>query len=179
MRPYQVEYVQLHGWDAEIVGLWLAENEEWLLLHYIPVDYVVDGYVLISKAHIATRIPNKSQQQAELVLRLKGVKQDLPSDFRFADTLSLLRWTEQQYGLVHFVEEEDSTYLGWLNEADVVHFWIDTLEPNGTKDIREENEKPFAFHEIRLIVFGDDYSQSMKLLWQHHCNHELWETGNN
>ncbi len=149
------------------------------MLHYIPVDYIVDGYVLVAKSHIATRAPSKGKQQTELVLRLKGIKQDLPLGFRFADTLPLLRWTEGQYGLVHFVEEENSTFLGWLNEADAVHFWIDTLEPNGTRDTRDENEQPFAFHEIRLIVFGDDYSQSMKLLWQHHSNHELGKTSNN
>lgn len=167
MRPYRVEYVQLRGWQADVTGLWLAENEDWLLLRYIPVDYVVDGFVLLAKQHITSRKPQKGRKQTEQILRLKGVQQVLPPDFGFSDTPSLLRWTQERYGLVHFMEEESSAYFGWLNEADLVHFWLDTLDPNATVVAREEDEPPFVFGEIRLIFFNDDYSQSLKLLWQH------------
>lgn len=51
--------MQLAGWETDQVGLWLAENEEWLLLRQIPVDYVVDGYLLLAKAHIISRKPAK------------------------------------------------------------------------------------------------------------------------
>ena len=179
MRPYRVEYVQLRGWEADVVGLWLAENEEWLLLKYIPADYVVDGFVLIAKQHITARKPGKGRTQKELVLKLKGIKTELPSNFEFSDTPQLLRWTEHHCGLVHFMEEERSAFLGWINEMDVVHFWIDTLEPNGTMAAREPDELPFVFNEIQLIIFNDDYSQSLRLLWQHKSNQRLLNPSDN
>ena len=178
MRPYKVEYVQLRSWNADITGLWLAENEDWLLLRYIPVDYQVDGFVLIAKHHIATREPGKGRKQTELLLKLKGVKAELPLGFKLLDTAELLRWTERQYGLIHFMEEEKSAFLGWINQMDVVHFWIDTLEPNGTLAAREPDELPFVLNEIQLIVF-DDYSQSLKLLWQHKNDRSLLKPSDN
>lgn len=112
MKSYAVENVQLKGWEADIAGLWLDENDDWLLLHNIPADYQVDGYVLIAKHHIATRIPKKGRKQTEQVLKLKGIKAEVPSNFKFTNTAGLLHWTEQQYGLIHFMEEEQSTFLG-------------------------------------------------------------------
>ncbi|GAB3287449.1 hypothetical protein [Hymenobacter tenuis] len=179
MKNYQVEYVQLEGWDADLTGLWLAENEDWLLLRFIPCDYQVDGYVLVAKQHIETRIPRKGRMQTEQVLKLKGVKAEAPLNFEFTGVADLLRWTEKQYGLVHFMEEEQSAFLGWINEVDPVHFWIDTLEPKGTLAAREPDECPFELSEIRVIVFDDDYSQSLKLLWQHKSKLDLLRTSDN
>lgn len=179
MKSYRVEDVQLKGWEADISGLWLAENDDWLLLRYIPVDYVTDGYVLLAKHHIATRIPKKGRKQTEQVLKLKGIKAEVPTGFEFMDTVELLRWMQQQYGLVHFMEEEQSAFLGWINEADPVHLWIDTLEPAGTVAAREADEAPFELSQIRLIVFDDDYSQSLKLLWQHKIKQALSKFSDN
>lgn len=62
---YRVEYVQLAGWENDAVGLWVAENDEWLLLRHISVDYLVDGYVLLAKAHILGRRPGEHRRQVE------------------------------------------------------------------------------------------------------------------
>ena len=182
MRNYKVEYIELNGWDeTSVSGLWLAENDEWLLLHHIPVDYIIDGYVLIAKQHIRSRRAKKKHKEFELVLQLKGVKPEVPLGFSFSNTIGLLRWVESTYGLIHFMEvaEEESAFLGWLNEADVVHFWIDTLEPNGTVAAREQEEMPFVISEVCLISFADDYSESLKLLWQHKSRQKLLKPSNN
>jgi hypothetical protein len=167
MKPYRVELVQLAGWEKEVMGLWLAESEDWLLLHYIPCDYELDGYILLAKSHITSRKPNRTSKQAEQILKLKGVKSVVPTKFFFADTIGLLRWTEKEYGVLEFMDEESSTFLGWLNEADSVHFWIDSLEPDGTMEERQPSERPFVFHDVQVIRFASDYAYSLKLLWQH------------
>ncbi|GAB3639255.1 hypothetical protein GCM10027422_48460 [Hymenobacter arcticus] len=167
MKPYRVEHVQLAEWEKKITGLWLAEDEDWLLLKYVPCDYELDGYILIAKCHIDDRSSDKSAKQVGQVLKLKGVSATVPPAFVFADTLALLRWTEKTYGVLEFMYEEDSIFLGWLNEADTVHFWIDSLEPAGTIASRQPDERPFALGELRVIRFGSDYAHSLKLLWQH------------
>ncbi|MGI4759057.1 MAG: hypothetical protein ACRYF0_00015 [Janthinobacterium lividum] len=157
----------MSGWEKEVTGLWLAESDDWLLLHYIPCDYELDGYILLAKAHIASRKTNKESRQVAQVLRLKGIQAVMPAKFYFTDTLELLQWTEKEYGLLEFMHEEESVFLGWLNESDTVHFWIDTLEANGTLDARQPAERPFVLHEIQVIRFASGYAHSLKLLWQH------------
>lgn len=179
MKPYRVEYVQLASWEKKIAGLWIAENEDWLLLHYIPCDYELDGYILLSNQHISSRKHDKSAKQVEQVLKLKGVSAIVPPAFAFDDTLGLLRWTEKEYGVLEFMYEEESTFLGWLNEADTVHFWIDSLEPTGTMDARKPDEQPFVLHDIQVIRFASDYAHSLKLLWQHKQRRKLLKPSDN
>lgn len=90
MKPYRVEYVQLAGWEADQIGLWVAENRDWLLLRHIPVDYVIDGYVLLAKAHIVSRKPSKNRKQIEQILKLKGVEAEIPPHFQFLDVVGML-----------------------------------------------------------------------------------------
>jgi hypothetical protein len=162
-----VEYVQLAGWEIDQVGLWLAENEEWLLLRQIPVDYVVDGYLLLAKAHIISRKPAKYRVQTEQILKLKGIKAEAPVGFQLSDTIEMLRWIEQHYGLFEFADEEETIFLGWVSKADPVHFWIDFLTPRGTLDASDEEDKPFLISEVQFIRFDTDYANFLKLLWQH------------
>ncbi len=167
MKLYRVEYVQLVGWEADMVGLWVAENDEWLLLRHIPVDYIIDGYVLLVKAHIVSRKPDKNRKQVEQVLKLKGVKAEMPADFQFLDVVEMLRWVERRYGLVEFADEEETSFFGWLHETDAVHLWVNFLTPKGLLDESDGEESPFAISEIQLIRFDTDYFNSLKLLWQH------------
>lgn len=166
MKPYRVEYVQLVGWEADQVGLWIAENETWLLLRHIPVDYVVDGYVLLAKKHIASRKPRKGKHQLELVLKLKGIGVEGPAGFQFLHTVSMLRWVEEQYGLVEFALEEEVAFFDWIKEADTVHFWVDMLWSDGVVE-SHQGKKPFILADIQIISFATYYFNSLKLLWQY------------
>ncbi|WP_210513770.1 hypothetical protein [Hymenobacter terricola] len=179
MKSYRVEYVQLAGWETDVVGLWLAENEDWLLLHHIPVDYVVDGYVLIAKAHIVSRKPHRNRKQVEQVLKLKNIEANVPSGFAFLDLLGMMRWVEQRYGLIEFTDKEDCTFFGWINEVDTVHLWVDTLSPNCTVRVRDNGKPPFVLSEVQLISFDNDYFNSLKLLWQHKSRQKLLKPSDN
>jgi hypothetical protein len=179
MKPHRVEYVQLAGWKADEVGLWVAENESWLLLRYIPADYAVDGYVLIVKKHIVSRKPHCNRKQVEQILKLKGIGADISLSFRFLDLLGMMQWVEQHYGLVEFTDEEESTFFGWVKKADAVHFWVDTLSPNCTVRVRNNGNPPFVLSEIQLIRFDTDYFNSIKLLWQHKSRQKLLKPSDN
>lgn len=161
------------------MGLWVAEDDEWVLLRYIPCDYAVDGYVLLAKSHIVSRQPGRGKKKLELILKLKDIKATAPSSFSFSDAIEMLRWVEREYGVMQFMTEETAAYLGWVNEADAVHFWLDSLDPNGKVAVREDDEKPFLVSEIQLIMFGDDYAQSLKLLWQHKQRRNLPKPSDN
>lgn len=160
-----------------MVGLWVAENEEWLLLRCIPVDYVVDGYVLVVKQHIVSRKPQRGRKQLEQVLRLKGIKAEAPPGFVFPETIEMLRWVEQRYGLVEFTDKEQCTFLGWVRAADAVHLWFDSLSPDGTLFL--DKDDLFVISEIQLICLDADYFNSLKLLWQHKSRQKLLKPSDN
>ena len=178
MKPYRVEYVQIAGWETDQVGLWVAENEDWLLLRHIPVDYVVDGYVLLAKGHIVSRKPGKGRKLVEQVLRLKGIKAEIPPTFEFRGTVETLRWVEYRYGLVEFKDDEESIFFGWIDKADTVHFWSAMLWANGTTQLAEDT-KPFVISALQIISFDSDYFNSMKLLWQHKQRRKLLKPSDN
>ena len=179
MRPYRVEYVQLAGWETDEVGLWVAESPEWLLLRHVPADYVVDGYVLLAKVHILDRRPGENQAQVELVLQLKGIEAKPPPGFEFRPGLAMLRWVEQHYNLVEVADEEESSFFGWVNAADPVHFWLDFLTPEAELDARDQEDEPFAMAAVQIIRFDTDYFNSLKLLWQHKQRQQLRKPSDN
>ena len=167
MKPYRVEYVQLAGWQADVVGLWAAENDDWLLLRSIPADFVVDGYVLLAKQHIASRKPKHRRNQVEQILKLKGIEAEVPPGFAFCDVVGMLQWVEGRYGLIEFADEEESMFLGWIRRVDAVHFWLDILTDDGTVSLNSTWEQAFVITEIQAIYFDTDYFNSIKMYWQH------------
>ncbi|MFD2721998.1 hypothetical protein ACFST9_24990 [Hymenobacter monticola] len=179
MKPYRVEYVQLAGWETNEVGLWVAENDDWLLLRHIPADYAVDGYVLLVKEHIVSRKPHRDRKQVEQVLKLKGIQPELPPHFAFLELVEMMRWVEQRYGLVEFAHEEESSFFGWIAQVDAVHLWIDFLTPKGIRDVHQEDDKPFLLSEIQVIKFDTDYFNSIKMLWQHKSRQKLLKPSDN
>ena len=81
--------------------------------------------------------------------------------------------------MVEFANEEESIFLGWLHKADAVHIWIDFLTPKGTVDASDGEEKPFVISEIQFVRFDTDYSNSLKLLWQHKQHRKLLKPSDN
>ncbi|UOQ72340.1 hypothetical protein [Hymenobacter cellulosilyticus] len=172
MRPYRVEYVQLDSWEAELVGLWLAENEQWLLLRNIPGDYVVDGYVLVAKSHIVGRKAPAGRKQTEQVLKLKGIGTDLPESFAFGSVVELLRYAERHFKLFQIQDEEETCFCGQLRDADETSFRINSLSPRAELDLNYDLR--FPFDELVTIEFGNDYLDSLQLLW-HHKARRKWK----
>ena len=66
-----------------------------------------------------------------------------------------------------------------MNETDAVHLWMDTLSPNCTVRVRDNGNPPFVLSEIQLLRFDTDYSNSLKLLWQHKSRQKLLKPSDN
>ena len=56
-----------------ITGITMYIGNKWVLLRYIPVDYVIDGYVLIKRKHIKDINRKEREIFKENVLRIKGL----------------------------------------------------------------------------------------------------------
>lgn len=160
---YQVETYEIEGWEDAETGLLIAENDEWVLVKHIPVDFVIDGYRLYKKEYITRRAAVKKESQIAKVLELKGITLEQPNNFEFADTLHLLKWCEQEFGLFEFQDEDDSElFYGKINAIEDNLLVIDMIHSDGT--IEPEYEYDFDINEIRVITFLTDYFISIQLL---------------
>lgn len=113
------------------------------------------------------------------MLQLKGIVAEPPPGFEFGRGLAMLRWVEAHYGLLELADEEESSFLGWIQAADPVHFWLDYLTPAATRDARAPADEPFFIADVQLLRFDTDYFNSLKLLWQHQQRQQLLRPSDN
>ncbi|QHT70279.1 hypothetical protein GXP67_28325 [Rhodocytophaga rosea] len=161
----KVERYKIKGWTQEEQGLLIDENEEWVLVKHIPVDYVIDGYKLYRKQFIHKRLHLKKDAEIERVLKLKRIKEDKPIDFQFKSVVETLKWSEETYGLFEFQDQlQTELFYGKVNHIQNNLLVIDMIKANGKEEKAYDYE--FELDEIRVITFETDYFESIRLLWQ-------------
>ena len=161
----KVESYKILDWADSARGLLIAENEEWILVKHIPVDYVIDGYKLYKKEYVIERIRTEQEKTIEKVLTLKNVSLDLPINFKFSDTIGLLGWVESNYGIFEFQDEDDTElFYGKVNRVENNSLVIDMIRVDGSVESNYDYE--FDISEIRAITFETDYHTSVQLLWK-------------
>ncbi|MDC8003926.1 hypothetical protein POV27_07670 [Aureisphaera galaxeae] len=165
----KVETYKIKDWEDSEQGLLLAENEQWILVKHIPVDYVIDGYRLYHKGFVEERSSTVQDAQIEKVLRLKNVEDAPPANFSFADTLGLLDWVESNYGIFEFQDDDESElFYGKKNRIENNALIIDMIHSDGSVEVDYDYE--FNLDEIRVITFESDYHTSIQLLWRDQLN---------
>lgn len=161
----KVEDYKLKGWQDSEQGLLLAENEEWVLVKHIPIDYTLDGYRLYKKEFIHQRMRTKMEEQVEKVLKLKKVGTELPEGFKFSNTMGILDWVESNYGIFEFQDEDESElFYGKKNKVEGKSLTIDMVKSNG--EVEANFDYVFDLSKIRVITFETDYHLSIQLLWK-------------
>lgn len=159
----KIESYKIKNWKHKEVGLLISENEHWILVKHIPVDYVVDGYKIYRKKYITDRISKTEEAKIKRVLELKKTETTPPKSFKFADTLELLKWSEKKYGLFEFQDlVESELFYGKINRTTGNSLIIDMIKTNGKIEFSYDYE--FAIDEIRVITFETDYFESIRLL---------------
>jgi len=144
-----------------IFGFVINYNEEWTLLKYNPVDYVIDGYIILRHKNIQGFRRDSNEKFREKVIMLK--KQHLPdiSDLPLTNLETILSSLTKKYGVFQFdLKTEKACYLGKLKSFTTSKLTIDYLNPKGlwTKQMQ------FRPNDIRTIEFDTDYIKSLKLV---------------
>ena len=159
----KVETYKIKGWKEKETGLLVSENEEWILVKHIPVDYVIDGFKLYRKKFIKSRKSKSKEQQIRQVLELKKVKSIEPESFKFSNAIEILNWSEEKYGLFEFQDNDETDLIyGKINRATKKNLIIDMIKADGR--IEEEFDFVFSLNKIRTITFESDYFESIRLL---------------
>jgi len=160
----KVETYKIFGWKEKETGLLIDENDDWILVKHIPVDYVIDGYKLYNKKYLKNRKSKAKEEKIARVLRLKNTPTNAPDTFRFGSILETLSWCEQKYGLFEFQDNETEIFYGTLELIEQDMFSIDMIKSNGK--IEKEFDYEFSVDEISVITFESDYFESMCLLFK-------------
>ena len=159
----KVETYKIKGWKEKETGILVSENENWILVNHIPVDYTLDGFKLYRKKFIKKRISGDSEKQIERVLKLKNKQVQKPKDFVFNDLIETLKWSEKKYGLFEFQDKKESElFYGKINRIEDDILRIDMIKSNGK--IEKEYDFDFSLKKIRSITFETDYFESIRLL---------------
>lgn len=159
----KVESYKIKGWKDKEIGLLISENEDWVLVKHIPVDYVIDGYKLYQKKHIKKRTTKTDEEKKGRVLKLKKEKISMPQGFKFGNVLEMLKWSEKTYGLFEFQDKkEGELFYGKINCIKKDILIIDMIKSNGK--IEQNYDYDFSLNKIRSITFESDYFKSIRLL---------------
>ena len=111
-----VETYKINGWEDYETGMCLFENDNWILVRYIPVDFQIDGFKIYAKKWVENRVSGDKEAKIERVLRLKSISSEIP-EIKLGSTQDILTQLESKFGLFEFQDSDgDELFYGKLNE---------------------------------------------------------------
>lgn len=88
----------------------------------------------------------------------------MPDDFQFTDTIGYLKWCEKKFGLFEMQDDdEEALAYGKINTILGNDLTIDFITTKG--HIIKKHEYIFEIDQIRVITFGSDYFEAIRLLY--------------
>jgi hypothetical protein len=144
-----------------IYGYVVDYSDDWTLMKYNPVDYIIDGWIILRHKNIEGFRASAEEKFREKVVRLKGIKIQKSDLVPLADLGSILRHLTVKHGLFQlYTKSETACYVGRVNSVDEKQLVIDSLNAKGKWDGRMK----FRPNDIRVIEFDTDYLNSLKLV---------------
>lgn len=142
-------------------GFLIDYTNDWILIKNNPVDFIIDGYVILKNKNIRSITRDGDTAFTESVIRLKGLKTNSDEIIPLRDLSSILTFITNKYGIFQIAKKsEKAVYLGKLIKLDDEELVIDFLETRG----KFGGELSINPNKIRVIEFDTDYINSLKLL---------------
>jgi hypothetical protein len=144
-----------------VYGFVIDYNEDWTLMKYNPVDYVMDGYIILRHKNIKGFQKNEEEKFKEKVIKLKKQSLKRNENIPITDLQTILSYLTKKFGVFQLsTKSESACYLGRLKSFDQKQFVIDCLDTKG----KWKGQMKFRSNDIRTIEFQTDYINSLKLL---------------
>jgi hypothetical protein len=163
MEQYLRQLISIAFTDKKEIftGFLIDYSDEWILLKNNPVDYIIDGFVILRNKNIESIERDHDLEFTEKVIRLKGLKTNAEDIIPIRDLSTILNFIKNKYGIFQIVKKSPkSVYLGKLIEINNEILTIDFLDTKG----RFGGELSFNPEKIRVIEFDSDYINSLKLV---------------
>lgn len=144
-----------------IRGYVIDYNDDWTLMKYNPVDYVIDGYIIFKHKNIDGFHRDSEEKWIEKVINLKGLQPTDKEIIPLTDLETILKYLTNNHSVFQFYTKSDKAcYLGRLKSIDGKELTIDNLNTKGKWD----GEIKFKSGSVRVIEFDTDYINSLKLV---------------
>lgn len=142
-------------------GFLIDFSEDWILLRNNPVDYILDGFVILKNKNVKSITRGTNEEFTERVIKLKGLKTNLEEIIPIENISAILNFISAKFEIFQVAKKSDkAVYLGKLIELNNEELIIDFLETKG----KFGGEMSFNPEKIRIIEFDTDYINSLKLV---------------
>jgi hypothetical protein len=163
MEQYLRQLIEIEFVDKKEIftGFLIDYSDDWILLRNNPVDFILDGFVILRNKNIL--VVNRDQDLAftEKIIRLKGLKTNSDDIIPIKDLATIINFLSEKYEIFQISKKSaKSAYLGKLIELTDEELTIDFLDTKG----QFGGELSFNPEKIRVIEFDTDYINSLKLV---------------
>lgn len=169
MENYLRQLVSIEFLDKKEIytGFLIDYSDDWILLRNNPVDFIIDGFVILKNKNIERMYRDSNHEFTEKVIRLKGLKTNAKDIIPIKDLASIVHFLDKKYGIFQIAKKSaTSAYLGKfirMNDEELIIDFLDTKGQFG-------GELNFNPEKIRVIEFDTDYINSLKLVAQENQN---------
>lgn len=160
MKKYINKTVEFRLVNDEIIkGILIDYSDDWTFLHYNPVDYVLDGYVLIRNSQIDSYRKINSRIENEIFKIKMGLETNenfiaINLNDNFFDFFYINK-------LVFSIETSDRNFIiGKIITMDEKGIEIRLLDSKG----KWLKERKIQYKKINKIEFNNDYINSLLLV---------------
>ncbi len=142
-----------------ISGFLIDFNERWTLIKSNPVDYVIDGYILLKTDQIISYVHHQNEEFCEAVILAKGELSLVNPGIKLTTYDEILASLSHKYGAFSIeLNKEDSCNIGRLKK--VLKHKILIQEIDLRCNWYEEYDE-YSMESIRLVEFDTDYINSL------------------
>lgn len=158
MEKERIYSIKIKGWKEDVSGVLIDAGTDFILIHSIFSDYMLDGYMVISKKFIKSISRNDEEKFVEKVLiandKINIITSDIPLDLEML--IEYLQKEEITFGIVE--SKQNIFHIGRVCKIMKASFYLIPLNKKG-----QWMEKPLLhrFNSIRIITLNTDYINSL------------------
>ncbi|MBI1306378.1 MAG: hypothetical protein GC181_07170 [Bacteroidetes bacterium] len=153
--------IDLKNRKTPVSGYVIDQNDDWTLLKNNPVDFVIDGYVLIPNKYIKNIHHGKEEKWAESVMNIKGLQPKEEDRMALNGLESILTAiTEKYHAFMLNTKSDDLCFPGRLKSIGEKELVLEALSSKA----EWEGEFVLKINEIRSVEFNTDYLNSLMLV---------------
>jgi hypothetical protein len=157
----QLVSVKFTDRKTPIYGYVIDYNDDWTLMKYNPVDYIIDGYIIFRHKNIEGFRRNTEEKWREKVINLKGLQPTDKDIIPLTDLEVILKYLTDNFDVFQVsTRSETKSYFGRLKSIDNKEIVMDDFNPKG----KWGGQSKFRKSDIRVIEFDTDYINSLKLI---------------
>jgi hypothetical protein len=141
-------------------GIVVGIGTKWILINYIPADYVTDGFAFVSRNYISKIDISEDDTFTESILKLRKCNFNPIESFNLDDTEDLLRAIQKTDNLIGIkLKNPQSQYIGHVNLLREKSMKVHLIDKWGNW----LTEETFLYNELRAIYTENDYLKALEL----------------